>query len=236
MTLQWNGAKISAKRFAVHINLPPCCSRQLAGIPQLLKPLSPDVKEVAEGGGNAPRSLNVDDPGIIVCVEPVEARIVRCNPNVCGNGSLYPTHVHRHMCMNVRAGLLCTLTGNVIYRRVRSVGRCVALRNHEIDKDSNSEHAYRDDADGCNTLRSSGTPSLFFAPSLFLAALFLPRVVTSALLAHTFHFPFVCAFQVSLSIVQHVAGHHNNWLMVAICGCVGRAFTRQTFQDSLYYL
>src|SRR5260221_12044872 len=137
MTLQWNGAKISTKRFAVHINLPPCCSRQLAGIPQLLKPLSPDVKEVAEGGGNALRSLNVDDPGIIVCVEPVEARIFSCNPNVCGNWSLYPTHVHRHMRMNVLAGLLFTLTGNVIYRRVPSVVICLSLRNHELNNDRN---------------------------------------------------------------------------------------------------
>src|SRR5260370_40426816 len=106
MTLQWNGAKISTKRFAVHINLPPCCSRQLAGLPQLLKPLSPDAKEDAEDGGNALRSLNVDDPGIIACVKPEEARILRCSPNHCGSGSLYHTHEHRHMRMNVRADLL----------------------------------------------------------------------------------------------------------------------------------
>src|SRR5260370_36468598 len=128
MTLQWNGAKITTKRFRVLIHLPGCCNRQLAEIPHLLEPLSPDVKEVAEGGGNALRSLNVDDPAIVVRMKPVEARIVRGNPNIRRNGCCRSIHIHRHMSMDVRAALLSTLTGNAIYRRVGGIagGACMA--------------------------------------------------------------------------------------------------------------
>ena len=235
MTLQRNGTKIARKRLSIDVDLPPCCIRQLAGVPKLLEPLFPDVKEVAEGDGNAPWSLNVDDPGIVVRVQPVEAGTVRRNPNVRRKGCLSPIHVHRHMRMDVRAALLSALTGNVIYRWIRSIGRRLASRYNEVDETGDSQHDHTNDDECRDTFCASGTPPPFFAPLLFLAALFLPRAVTSALLAHTFHFPLVCAFQVSLSIVQYIAGHHDNRLMVVIYGRIDGTFTRQIFQDSLYY-
>src|SRR5258708_15345388 len=127
MTLQWNGAKISTKRFPVYIHLPARCIRQLAGIPHLLEPLSPDVKEVSKGDGNTSWSLDMDDPAIVVRMKPVEARTVRGNPNIRRNGCFRSIHIHRHMRMDVRAALLSTLTGNVIYRRVRGIGGGLAL-------------------------------------------------------------------------------------------------------------
>src|SRR5258708_8467145 len=184
MTLQWNGAKISTKRFPVHIHLPACCIRQLAEIPHLLEPLSPDVKEVAEGGGNALRSLNVDDPAIVVRMKPVEARIVRGNPNIRRNGCFRSIHIHRHMRMDVRAALLSTLTGNAIYRRVRGIGGGLAFRYNDGDKASNSQREQTDDAECRDKLHARSTPPLFFSPKLAPPPSFLPVRFTGGFVTH----------------------------------------------------
>src|SRR5260221_8796486 len=110
------------------------------GIPQLLEPLSPDVKEIAKGGGNTSWGLDMDHSGIIMCVQPIEARTIRGNPNIRRNGCFRSIYIHRHMRMNVRAALLSTLTGNVIYRRVRGIGGGLALRSKEVNKASKSPH------------------------------------------------------------------------------------------------
>jgi hypothetical protein len=88
------------------------------------------------------------------------------------------------MRMDVRTALLSTLTGNVIYHRVRGIGGGLALRYNEVDKASNSQCDHADDAEYCDTLHARSTPPLFFSPLLFLAPSFLPGQVTGGLFTH----------------------------------------------------
>ena len=48
MTVQRDATKVTARWFPIDIDLPTGWIRELAGIPQLLKSLLPDVKEVAK--------------------------------------------------------------------------------------------------------------------------------------------------------------------------------------------
>src|SRR5260221_4769908 len=173
MTLQWNGAKISTKRFPVHINLPARCIRQLAGIPQLLEPLSPDVKEIAKGGGNTSWGLDMDHSGIIMCVQPIEARTIRGNPNIRRNGWFRSIYIHGHMRMNVRAALLSTLTGNVIYRRVRGIGGGLGFAYNQVNQGGNNPQQPPRDGECRHKPHPRRTPPLFLSPFLFLSPAFL---------------------------------------------------------------
>lgn len=162
-------------------------------------------------------------------MQPVEARVIRCNTDLRRNGCDLPINVYGHMGMNMEVAMFKTIAGNAIDGRISWVRRSLALCDGEIGEASNSQCDHADDDEYCDALRSSGSSPLFFTPSLFLAALFLPRAVTSALLAHTFHFPFVRAFQECISINQCVAGHICNRHIVVLCEHVNKSFAKVRF-------
>src|SRR5437588_8950744 len=91
------------------------------------------------------------------------------------------------MGMNVIVSMFISITRDTICTRISSISGCPALHNREIDQGSNSQDTYSDDTDGRDTLCSGGTPLLLFTPKLGLSTLFLPRSLTSALLAHKSH-------------------------------------------------
>src|SRR6266849_6672046 len=184
--------KIPAKRLSIDVDLPAGCSGQLAGIPHLLEFLLPDIKEVAEGGRGATRRFNVDNTGTVVGVQPVETRAVRGNPDIRRERSGGAIDVDGHMRVYVSATLLRTLTGNLIYRGIRCVGRGLILYHRENDEADNRQRNDRGDTDRRDTLRPGGALPLFFPPALFLAPLFLPRELTRALLTHS-STSFACA-------------------------------------------
>src|SRR6266702_2446100 len=190
VALQWNRTKIARKGLPIDVDLPTRRVRQLTGIVQLREAFSPDVQEVLEGDGKTIGSLNVDHSIAGVRVQPVEARAVGRNTDLRRDGQRFPINVDGYMGMNVNVEMFITITRCAIYGRIGSVGRCLTLRNNEIDEAGNKQYSRRDDADDRDALSASGTPPLFFTPKLFLAASFLPRTLTSTLLAHGSHSPF----------------------------------------------
>src|SRR2546423_1219808 len=184
VALQRDRLKISCIRLPIDVDLPTRRVRQLTGIVQLREPFSPDVQEVLEGDGKTIGSLNVDHPIAGVRMEPVEARAVGRNTDLSRDGHRFPINVDGYMGMNVNVEMFITITRCAIYGRVGSVGRCLTLRNNEIDEAGNKQYSRRDDAGHRDALSASGTPLLFFTPKLFLPASFLPRALTSTLLAH----------------------------------------------------
>lgn len=160
MTVQRDATKVTLKRFPIDRGLPPGWIRKLAGIPQLPEALPPDVKEVPKGNSNATWDFNMDDPTLIVRVEPVEARTIRGNPN---------------MRMEVGATLLSMLTGDVVYRRVHHRhGRCSLLPHYHGDKADDNQHADCNETDDRAAPRADDTPLPFFRPVGVDAAPFLP--------------------------------------------------------------
>ena len=168
---------------------------KLTGVVQLREPSSPDVQEVFEGDGKTVGGLNVDHATVVMRVEPVETRAVGRNTNLRGDGRGLPINVDGQMGMNVNVEMFITITRCPIYGRIGSVGRCLTLRNNEIDEASNKQYSRRYNAGGRDALSASGTPPLFLTPKQFIPAPFLPRTLTSYLLAHRFHSPFKRALQ-----------------------------------------
>src|SRR5216684_5364319 len=189
--------KIPAKRLSIDVDLPAGCSGQLAGIPHLLEFLLPDIKEVAEGGRGATRRFNVDDTRTVVSVKPVETRTIRSNPDIRREGGGGAIDVDGHMRMHMRTTLLCTQTGNLIYRGIRCVGRGLILYHRENDEADHRQRHDSSDADRRDALRPGSALPLFIPPALFLAPSFLPRKLTRTLLTHRFDFPFLCISSVT---------------------------------------
>ncbi len=175
MTVQRDATNITAKRFPIDIDLPSGWIRELAGIPQLPEPLLPDVKEVPEGDSNAIRDFNMDNSTVIVGVEPVEARPIRSNPNMCGDEGAFAIDVDAHMRMDVYATLLSVLTGDVVYRRVHHrLGRCLLLPHYQGDEADNHQHADCNETNSRDTPLPNGVPLFLFTPTRVFAAPFWP--------------------------------------------------------------
>src|SRR5579859_5108785 len=113
------------------------------------------------------------------------------------------------MGMVVRGSLFQPITRDGIYGGISGIGRCLSLRNDHIDEASNSQHCCRDDADSRDALSAHGTLPLFFTPKLVLPASFLPRALTSTLLAHGMTLPFHRCVTRSLSSSTHPSSHHH---------------------------
>src|SRR5712692_7934191 len=176
MALQPNRAKIARKRFPIDVDLPTRRIRQLTGVVQLREPPFPDVQEVLEGDGKSIGGLDMDHASAVVRMKPVEARAVGRNTDLRGDGRGFPVNVYGQVGMNVNVEMFITIARCAIYSRIGGIGRCLALPtlcNNEIDEYSYSQHYCRDDANGRNALRASGTPALLFTTLLFLFASFL---------------------------------------------------------------
>src|SRR6266566_6804804 len=195
VALQRDRLKISCIRLPIDVDLPTSWIRQLTGIVQLREPFSPDVQEVPERDGKTIGSLNVDHPIAGVRVEPVKARAVGRNTDLCRDGRRFPIDIDGHVSVNVKVTVFTAITRYSVYGGVGSVGRCLTLCNNEIDEAGNKQYSRRYNAGGRDALSASSTSPLFFTPKLFLPAPFLPRTLTSYLLAHRFHSPFKRALQ-----------------------------------------
>src|SRR5438876_6538368 len=124
VTLQRNRTKIARKGLSIDVDLPTRRVRQLTGIVQLWKPFSPDVQEVLERDGKTIGSLNVDHSIAGVRVEPVKARAVGRNTDLCRDGRRFPIDIDGHVSLNVKVSVFSAITRYSDYGGVGSVGRC----------------------------------------------------------------------------------------------------------------
>jgi hypothetical protein len=71
------------------------------------------------------------------------------------------------MDMNMNVCMFIRITGDTICGGISSIGsstgRRLTLPDNERDENSKSQHAYSDDADDRDALRSGGTLPLFFS-------------------------------------------------------------------------
>ena len=157
MSLQRDRLKISCIRLPIDVDLPTTWIRQLTGIVQLREPFSPDVQEVLERDGKTIGSLNVDHPIAGVRVEPVKARAVGRNTDLCRDGRRFPIDIDGHVSVNVKVAVFTAITRYAVYCGVGSVGRCLTLCNNEIDEAGNKQYSRRYNAGGRDALSASGT-------------------------------------------------------------------------------
>src|SRR5207302_5234052 len=135
-------------------------------------------------------------------VQPVKARAVGRNTDLCRDGRWFPIDIDGHVSVNVKVAVFTAITRYTVYGGVGSVGRCLNLSNNEIDEAGNKQYSRRYNAGGRDALSARGTPPLFFTPKLFLPASFLPRTLTSYLLAHGSHSPFKLVLQDTVAMHQ----------------------------------
>jgi len=119
--------------------------------------------------------------------------------------------------VNVKVAVFPAITRYAVYGGVGSVGRCLNLSNNEIDEAGNKQYSRRYNAGGRDALSASGTSPLFLTPKQFISAPFLPRTLTSYLLAHRFHSPFkralqdrclqYASFRIVTAILLEIGGH-----------------------------
>ncbi len=119
--------------------------------------------------------MNMDNPTVIMGVEPVEARSIRSNPHMRGDEGAFAIDIDGDVRMDVHATLLGVLAGNVVYRRIHHQrGRRLMLPHDQGDKAGNYQYTYRNETDGRAAPGMNDALLLFFTPVQLLAVFFWP--------------------------------------------------------------